>query len=150
MKNAILYGGILLGLLFGVACGNTAPEEQEQQTPATTEETKVEVAPTPSIQLTEESITGRWQVIGATRNMKRTESVNGAFFEFLEAGQLYTNIEGEDKETTYQLSGDKIVEEQMTYQVTKFEDSLMIMNMNIPNFKFELLLEKQPLVEDEE
>ncbi len=54
-------------------------------------------------QVTEEDVIGRWEVFNCERAGKPTQTLNGAYFEFTEGNQLFTNITGDGIMAGYQI-----------------------------------------------
>ncbi|MEO1626838.1 MAG: hypothetical protein AAFV25_16920, partial [Bacteroidota bacterium] len=99
----------------------TDAENTEEPTPAISEMENSD------LEISNDQLLGYWEVLAATRNGKRTESLKDAYFNFQEDGQMETNILGEPLNSSYELSGTAITQSgppKLTYNIKRFEDSL--------------------------
>ncbi|MBK7408825.1 MAG: hypothetical protein IPJ40_12660 [Saprospirales bacterium] len=53
----------------------------------------------------EELILGRWEIKEAQRNGRPTETLTGAFMEFLPKGRMISNVGGAPEESDYSVEG---------------------------------------------
>ncbi|MBK8490311.1 MAG: hypothetical protein IPL49_05220 [Saprospirales bacterium] len=56
----------------------------------------------------EELILGRWEIKEAQRNGRPTETLTGAFMEFLPKGRMISNVGGAPEESDYSVEGNVI------------------------------------------
>jgi hypothetical protein len=122
---------LLLGL---TACQNDAPGEGESDTDQT-------------LLL----LQGRWELLDATRNGKPTESLDGAFFEFMSEGKLASNLGGSREEMQYELRGNTILQRggrmEAEYQIETLADTLLVLDLVLNNTPFKLRLGREVLAE---
>lgn len=117
----------LISLCTVFACTNTT----------TTEETAKEVKV--------EQVHGNWQVTEATRDGQATETLDGLFFRFSEAGQLSTNLLGSEVEVPFELITNKITQKSeppLEYTVEEVNDQQLVLSTTLQGMKFKLTLGK--------
>lgn len=97
----------------------------------------------------EEQILGRWEIREALRNGRPTETLTGAFMEFLPEGRMISNLGGEPEEADYSLSGvilsSKSERLPADYTIQYLGDSSMVLSFiarEIP-FQFSLVRSSQ-------
>lgn len=96
-------------------------------------------------QVTEEEVIGRWEVFNCERAGKPTQTLNGAYFEFNEGNQLFTNITGDGIMAGYQIYNNEIVQqsgEKIRYKIETKSDEKMTLSCTIRNVDFVLDLVK--------
>lgn len=96
-------------------------------------------------QYKESQLVGRWEVYQAERGGKPTQTVNGAYFEFSDQNQLYTNITGDGVMNGYQIYNNVIVQqggEKIRYQIETMNEEKMTLTTNINGVDFALDLIK--------
>ena len=125
MKNRIQLGGLFLALLLMVAgCGNDTPTDDQE----TVIDEPIAETPAPDIALTEEALTGYWNVEKAWRDGKHAASLDDAFFEFGDSNSMITNILGEAEEHQYVLDGEHIHQKSeflnIDYMIEEYKDSV--------------------------
>ncbi|MEM9917006.1 MAG: hypothetical protein AAF990_02855 [Bacteroidota bacterium] len=137
--------------LFLTACGDGTDSHSEQ---GPKEERKEEVVEErPSVAISADQLQGYWEVLAAKRNGKNTESLDDAYFQFQEDGQMETNIMGEPMIEAFTLEGAKITQagaQELLYMVERFEDSLMVLSTDISSYHFQFQLKKGTREDQEE
>ena len=94
--------------------------------------------------LQQSAILGDWSLALAKRDGKPTVMLQNAYLNIRE-DSLFTNLNerGEDVQSTYEISGNKIVQEgQRTYHVEGLSDSTMLVFTEILGREFEMLFLK--------
>ena len=94
-----------------------------------------------------DQLIGRWEIIEAYRNGKKTETLTDTFYEFDRSGKLSTNLtpSATKEEYDYKFDGSEIKQAgglETVYQVENLTDSLLVLSMNINKFPFRLTLGK--------
>jgi hypothetical protein len=130
-----IYTLVSVLLLFGcTACQNDSSGESQSDTDAT-------------IQM----LQGRWELLGATRNGKPTESLDGAFFEFMENGKLASNLGGSREEMQYEVQGKTIQQRggrmDADFQIDMLIDTLLVLDLVLNSTPFKLRLGKEVMAE---
>lgn len=95
--------------------------------------------------IVESDIVGRWEVYQAERGGKPTQTVNGAYFEFMPENQLYTNILGEGMMTGYNIYNNVIVQQggqKVRYAIEALNEEKMTLSAEINGVDFVLDLVK--------
>ena len=95
--------------------------------------------------ISNEDIIGRWEVHNCERAGKTTQTLNGAYFEFMPDNKLATNILGDGVMTGYNLYNDEIVQqsgEKVRYKIEDLSDSKMTLSAKIREVDFVLDLIK--------
>jgi hypothetical protein len=95
--------------------------------------------------ITEGDIIGRWEVYQGERGGKATQTLNGAYFEFMAENQLYTDILGENIMTGYNIYDNIIVQqggEKIRYNIEAFDGDKMTLSAQISGADFVLDLVK--------
>lgn len=96
----------------------------------------------------QELLPGRWELQQATRNGEPARSLAELFYEFDEDGMMRTNLPVARGESTYQISGEDIEQNQngniIVYTVTSITDSTLILQTELRStpFEFQLLRTK--------
>ena len=85
-----------------------------------------------------------WIVVGATRDGRATETLNGAYFDFSE-DVLETNFMGEDMTNHYELKNDNILvgEEKRIYQIRYIDADSLHLFVEIKGYPFHFFLHKE-------
>ena len=95
----------------------------------------------------ENQIVGRWELVEAFRNGKKTEMLTDAFYEFEKDGNLSTNFPPSVNELslTYAFDGQKVETkgaEELVFEVENLTDSTLTLSMVVQKFPFKLILER--------
>lgn len=99
-------------------------------------------------QLNKEQLYGQWMIQDAMRNNRPTQTVNGAVV-IVDSLLIKHNIFGSDGEFTYQVKDSVITtSDQSMFKVEFLNDTLLMMNTLIQNYKFRFSLKKQSLIEN--
>lgn len=133
MKNVLPFVGALF--LFQISCVNDPQTE----------------GPT----FDGDQLHGRWELVEAYRNGRKTETLTDAFYVFESNGDLSTNfppsVNGQS--LTYDFNGQKIKTkgaEEMVFDVNELNDSTLTLSMIIQKFPFQLVLAKAMKTTEEE
>ncbi|MDX1683718.1 MAG: hypothetical protein R3275_00695 [Saprospiraceae bacterium] len=90
-------------------------------------------------QYEDSDIVGRWEVYKCERGGKPTQTLNGAYFEFTDQNQLFTNFTGEGIMSGYNIYNNVIVQqtgEKIRYKIESMSDDKMTLSTNIRNVDF--------------
>lgn len=60
------------------------------------------------VQVREDSLYGKWEIIKASRNGKETQYLRGGYFVFQSDGMMIVNITGSEEKGTFELDGQQI------------------------------------------
>lgn len=88
---------------------------------------------------------GKWEVYGAFRNGKQTETLNGAEFRFDDSGKLVTNVTGVFDSATYELIDRQILyhgTDETVYDLATFTGDSMELSVKLRGMYFLLQLQK--------
>lgn len=88
---------------------------------------------------------GKWVVIEASRNQKKTNTLDGAFFYF-DQYVLTTNFMGEENQATYELAKDQLKLTKgmdYTFKLQRTADQYLLMTTKIQNTDFSFKLKKE-------
>ncbi len=95
-----------------------------------------------------ERLLGHWELVSALRDGRRTETLNGTFFTFLDSQTLVTNIGGMREEMPYELHDGSFLPHGKRFQsemfVEEIGDSTLTLKMLIRNVEFRMLFKKRP------
>ena len=85
-----------------------------------------------------------WIVVGATRDGRATETLNGAYFNFSEH-ELETNFMGEEMKNDYELRNDNIIigDKKRIYQIEYIDADSLHLSVEIKGYPFQFFLQKQ-------
>lgn len=85
-----------------------------------------------------------WIVVGATRDGRATETLNGAYFKFSEH-DLETNFMGEKMKNRYELKNQNILigEEKRIYQIKYMDADSLHLSAEIKGYPFHFFLQKE-------
>ena len=102
----------------------------------------------------EELILGRWEIKEAIRNGRPTETLTGAYMEFLPKGKMISNLGGAPEESEFILEGNILTSRSMRmpadYTIQYVGDSTMVLNSVIQEIPFQFTLARpagQPVQE---
>lgn len=93
----------------------------------------------------QELLPGRWELKQATRNGELTRSLAGLYYEFDSAGTMQTNLPVAKGESTYQISGQSIEQNQdgnvIVYNIASITDSTLVLQTELRDtpFQFDLI-----------
>ena len=93
-----------------------------------------------------EDLVGEWEVVGAQRNGKMTELVNGANFVFDNKGNLKTDITGFDDSGSFTLEEPILthhVKSEVLYTLNKLTQDSMQLAVDLQGLNFVLDLVRQ-------
>ena len=94
-------------------------------------------------QLSKDQLFGHWIIQDAIRNNRPTQTINGAVF-IIDSVQISHNIFGQDNQFLYQIADSSITTaDQTIFNVEFLNDSLLMMNAYIQQYKFRFALKKQ-------
>lgn len=97
----------------------------------------------------EEDLVGEWEVVGAQRNGKMTELVNGANFVFDDKGNLKTDITGFDDSGSFTLEEPILThhgKSEVLYTLNKLTQDSMQLAVDLQGLNFVLdLVRQQPI-----
>jgi hypothetical protein len=101
-------------------------------------------------------LTGRWELYKALRNQKATETLDGTYFTFSDAGKMATNLPvGPEGECDFELSANQIKQKSakpLTYNIVELSDSTLTLSIELRGMPFELFMhraaEVAPAVQD--
>lgn len=91
------------------------------------------------------NLSHKWLLDKGFRNEKETDSLSGLYFEFNKAGEVTTNLNGQDERLTYKLDGEDIIElagsEVVFLNIMELSETKLVLQTDIQGytFKFELL-----------
>lgn len=92
----------------------------------------------------EELILGRWEIREAIRNGRPTETMTGAFMEFLPKGRLLSNVAGSPEESAYSVQGNIISSKSerlpADYTILFVADSSMVLKFIVRDIPFQFSL----------
>ncbi len=90
---------------------------------------------------------GHWELESAFRDGRRTETLNGTFFTFLDSQTLVTNLGGMREEMPYELREHSFLPRGKRFQsemiVEEIGDSTLTLKMLMRNVEFRMLFKKQ-------
>jgi hypothetical protein len=92
-----------------------------------------------------EFLYGKWIIIEASRNNKKTNMLDSAFF-FFEQNVMTTNFQGVENQAEYQLSNNELKLTKgldYTFYLQKSEERFLIMSTKIQNASFLFKLKKE-------
>ncbi len=88
---------------------------------------------------------GRWKVIGALREGRSTNTINGAYFNFIK-DTLVTNFTGKSEVLPVRLENNKLIIESSLFREMeiKFEsDTVLMLSANIQSVNFTFSLQRE-------
>jgi len=95
-------------------------------------------------------LTGRWELFKALRNQKATETLDGTYFTFSDAGKMATNLPvGPEGECDFELSGAQVKQKSakpLTYNIVELSDSLLTLRIELRGMPFELFMRRAAAV----
>ncbi|MEM1220386.1 MAG: hypothetical protein AAGH79_15800 [Bacteroidota bacterium] len=122
---------LAFGLMTLVACNDEAPTDDKT---------------------VKDQLTGRWELIEATRNGQVTETLSSAYMEFLEDGTLATNLAGGREVVNYETDGTVLSIKDgrmpMDYGIETLSESALVLTMSMRDIPFRLSLQKATNVEE--
>lgn len=87
---------------------------------------------------------GRWMILDALRNNRPTQTINGAIFE-INGNHIVHNLMGGENAYQFKIKDSTLhASDQTNYNIEYLNDSLLIINTMIQNYKFRMSLKKQP------
>ncbi|MBK6544196.1 MAG: hypothetical protein IPO78_10675 [Saprospiraceae bacterium] len=92
-----------------------------------------------------EFLKGKWVIVEASRNTKRTNTLDGAFF-FFEQNILTTNFMGSETQANYILNKNELTLTKgldYTFQLEKTRDHYLLMHTKIQKADFLFKLKKE-------
>lgn len=96
----------------------------------------------------EEQILGRWEIKEALRGGRPTETLTGAFMEFLPKGRMISNIGGLQEESTYALEGNVISSHSQRlpadFTIQYVGDSSLVLQFVLREIPFQFSMTKVP------
>jgi hypothetical protein len=99
-----------------------------------------------------ELLWGRWELQQGFRDGNPTESLDGLFFEFLEDGQMKTNLPVASGESRYEIQNSQIRQigspEEIIYTVQELSDSKLSMSTEMRKVKFSFILQKNTVEQE--
>lgn len=102
--------------------------------------------PTTDDTTVKDQLTGRWELIEATRNGQVTETLSSAYMEFLEDGTLATNLAGGREIVNYETDGTVLAIKDgrmpMEYGIETLSESALVLTMSMRDIPFRLSLQK--------
>ena len=102
--------------------------------------------PTTDDTTVKDQLTGRWELIEATRNGQVTETLSSAYMEFLEDGTLATNLAGGREVVNYETDGTilsiKDGRMPMEYGIETLSESALVLTMSMREIPFRLSLQR--------
>ncbi|MCB0654552.1 MAG: hypothetical protein KDC57_00380 [Saprospiraceae bacterium] len=98
-------------------------------------------------QVTSDQVVGAWEVVGAERDGKETETLNGAYFEFSDNGTVTSNYLGEEETSLYSLEASSITQTRpdqshVNFNVERLGLDTMVMTASIRNIPFRFVMKK--------
>lgn len=95
---------------------------------------------------TRASILGRWELVAGFRNQKRTETLQGVYFQFDANGKMITNLPvGTEAPTDYDLRQNEILQkgqQPVVYYIKSATDSMLVLTAELRGIPFEFQLQK--------
>ena len=96
----------------------------------------------------EELILGRWEVKEALRNGRPTETLTGAFMEFLPKGRMVSNIGGSPEESAYSMEENVITSHSQRlpadFTIQYLGDSSLVLQFVLRDIPFQFTLSRVP------
>lgn len=97
--------------------------------------------------MTSDQVVGAWEVVGAERDGKETETLNGAYFEFSDNGTVTSNYLGEEETSLYSLEASSITQTRpdqshVNFNVERLGLDTMVMTASIRNIPFRFVMKK--------
>ena len=96
-------------------------------------------------QYTDSDVIGRWEVYKCMRGGSPTQTLDGAYFEFTDNNQLFTNFTGEGLMSGYNIYNNVIVQQtgaKIRYHIEDMTDEKMTLSTTISNVEFVIDLVK--------
>ena len=91
------------------------------------------------------SLQGDWIVVTAKRNNRETRTLKDAFFRFLPAGVMETNILGDSTQYSFDLIDSEIIqnsEPEIKYQIHDLRGDTIHLKSKIRNYNFDFIAVK--------
>ena len=100
------------------------------------------------IKFDQNQLTGHWEIVEAYRNGRKTETLDGTFYDFNKDGTMATNLtpKATPEQFKYHFDGKEIKQEGgagTVFKVDSLSDSYLDMSMIIQKFPFRLVLSKE-------
>ncbi len=95
--------------------------------------------------LTLSSLKGKWYIIDALRNGRKTKSLESGFFEFGENGKVITNIFGSNEQYNYSFKDKKIVidsPQELKMEIIKYVPDTIFSSIKLKLFQVDMLMVK--------
>jgi hypothetical protein len=95
--------------------------------------------------INQDYLLGKWRIVEASRNAKKTNTLDGAFF-FFDQKILSTNFQGVENQAEYVLANNELKLTKgldYTFHLQKTEDSYLMMSAKIQNATFVFKLKKE-------
>lgn len=96
-------------------------------------------------QYKDSDVIGRWEVYECIRGGNPTQTLNGAYFEFTDNNQLFTNFTGEGLMSGYNIYNNVIVQQtgsKIRYHIVDMTEEKMTLTTTISNVEFVIDLVK--------
>lgn len=91
-------------------------------------------------------LTGKWELVEASRNGDATSTLTDLYFEFGEAGTLSTNMPTMEGASTYEVDDNEIEQEgngfEQDYTIESLTDQELILTTKIQNYDFRMVFAK--------
>lgn len=92
-----------------------------------------------------DAIYGEWEINGAKRNGKETQTLDGAFFKFYEDNSMLTNMMGQEQSVPFTIdeSSQEIIQEGsqgLRFKIDALQKDQLVLSTTIRNVPFELNL----------
>jgi hypothetical protein len=91
-----------------------------------------------------ELILGRWEIVEAMRNGRPTETLTGAFMEFLPKGRMISNIGGMQGESDYAIEGAVLSSKSerlpLDFNILYMGDSSLVLKFVLREIPFQISL----------
>ncbi|MFT4761267.1 MAG: hypothetical protein ACI9XO_000777 [Paraglaciecola sp.] len=95
---------------------------------------------------TTQLLQGRWDLLEAYRNGKKTETLTGTFFEFTPENKLTYNLAGSREAVTYELDGQTLTpidsRQKVTFAIEELDGEKLTLSMMMRNTPFKFILTK--------
>ena len=102
---------------------------------------KTDVKPQENIKV--EQLEGKWLMHQGFRSGNRSKLLDNAYFEFLPANQMRTNIMGDEEPIKFKFENGTILTVNDKYYVTKLTSDTLILNAHLKNFDFKFITVKK-------
>lgn len=99
-----------------------------------------------------ELLWGHWELQQGFRDGNPTESLDGLYFEFLEDGEMKTNLPVASGASRYEIQNSQIRQigspEEIIYTVQELSDSKLSLSTEMRKVKFSFVLQKKALEQE--